>query len=336
VPYRFAIIGCGRIAQKHAQLIAKQGILAAVCDIDLSRAQKLASAYGAACYDNTHTLFKENRIDIVCVCSPNGWHEAHSIEALQQGCHVLCEKPMAIRTESAARMLEVSQQTGKKLYVVKQNRFNPPVVAVKKMLDKGSLGTIHAFQMNCFWNRPHAYFKDDWRGTLQWDGGTLFTQFSHFIDLLYWMLGDLGTASGYRENALHQGIIEFEDQGAALLHMRSGTRGVLQYTLNAYEKNMEGSITLFGDRGTVKIGGAYLNRLDHFSVEGEMHPFLGEGSEPNKYGTYEGSMSNHPAVYDQLFRDLENTENALVEASEALQTVSIIEKIYDGSPLTRG
>jgi predicted dehydrogenase len=336
MPYRFAIIGCGRIAEKHAQLIAQQGILAAVCDTDADKAAKLGSAYGAKVYTDTHSLFKEVSTDIVCICSPNGWHEAHTIQALRNGNHVLCEKPMAISSSGANRMLQEAEKSGKKLFVVKQNRFNPPVALLKSLVDEGKIGRIHSFQMNCFWHRPAAYFSDSWRGTLQWDGGTLFTQFSHFIDLMYWLLGGVEQVTGYRENALHKGLIEFEDHGAALLTMNSGAKGVLQYSLNANARNMEGSFTVFGDRGTVKVGGEYLNRLDYFSVEGLPVPPMEAGEPANTYGFYQGSMSNHHKVYEHLFHDLDNQGQALVEAAEAMQTVTIIEKIYHGSPLVQG
>ena len=331
--YRFAIIGCGHIAQRHAHLASRYGELVAVCDSNEERAREMGLSFGASVYTDSGLMLRREKIDIACICSPNGWHDVHSIEALNSGAHVLCEKPMALTVEKGKAMLDRANATGKKLFVVKQNRFNPPVALLKNMLLKGELGKILGFQVNCFWNRDNSYYQNPWKGTLQWDGGTLFTQFSHFIDLIHWFFGDLGKAIGYRENTLHQGVIEFEDQGAVLLEMESGVKGTLHYSINAHKKNMEGSCTVFGDQGTCKIGGPYLNRIDHFEVEHRTTPLLEPAPGPNQYGTYEGSMSNHDKVYEQLIRELNDKEDKLVDAAEALKTITMIEKIYAASPM---
>lgn len=331
--YRFAIIGCGRIAERHAQQIARHGSLVAVCDTVPEKARKLAEKYGAKAYFSTDELFQHEKPDLVSVCSPNGLHPRHSIQALQHGATVLCEKPMAINQHDAAKMIEAANKAGKKLYVVKQNRYNPPVVAVKKLLDEGKFGRIHSFQLNCFWNRPNSYYNDEWRGTLNLDGGTLFTQFSHFIDLLYWFMGDLKKVTGTRANFQHKAVIEFEDTGSALLEMNNGAIGSLNYTINSFNGNMEGSLSLFGEKGTIKIGGHYLNKLEFFAVENEPNPVLPEGNGANQYGFYEGSMSNHDKVYEDLIRAINSPDHSMVEAAEALKTVEIIEKIYSASPL---
>lgn len=331
--YRFAIIGCGHIAQRHAQCIASIGQLAAVCDVDSARAQALASKYGAQAFTEVSEMLSSQNPDIVAVCSPNGWHAPHSIECLRSGSHVLCEKPLSINVADGMQMILAAKDANRKLLVVKQNRFNPPVLAIRKMLDEKLLGLIHSFEINCFWNRPAAYYKGGWKGSLELDGGTLFTQFSHFIDLLYWFLGDLKSCSGKRANFLHKRMIEFEDTGAALLEMENGAMGTLNYTINTTGKNMEGSITLFGEKGTVKIGGQYLNELDYFQVEGIEPPVLAASKPANDYGFYQGSMSNHEKVYEQLVEAINNRQHTLVEATEALKTVDMVEKIYQSSPL---
>ena len=331
--YRFAIIGCGHIAQRHAQCIASIGHLAAVCDVDSARAQALASKYGALAFTEVSEMLESQKPDIVAVCSPNGWHAPHAIECLQSGSHVLCEKPLSINVADGMQMILAAKDANRKLLVVKQNRFNPPVLAIRKMLEEKSLGPIHSFEINCFWNRPAAYYRGGWKGSLELDGGTLFTQFSHFIDLLYWFLGDLKSCSGKRANFQHKRMIEFEDTGAALLEMENGAMGTLNYTINSSGKNMEGSITLFGEKGTVKIGGQYLNELDYFQVEGIEAPVLAASKPANDYGFYQGSMSNHEKVYEQLVEAINNRQHTLVEATEALKTVDMVEKIYQSSPL---
>ncbi|MFI5185193.1 MAG: Gfo/Idh/MocA family protein [Chitinophagales bacterium] len=332
--YKFAIIGCGQIAVRHAEQIKKNGQLIAVCDIIKEKADLFSKNHAAnAYYDIDDLLANEKEIDIISVCTPNGLHALHSIKSLKAGKHVLCEKPMAINSSDANQMIRTEKLTGKKLFVVKQNRYNPPVVLIKKLVDEKKLGQIFNFQVNCFWNRPASYYKNSWKGTKELDGGILFTQFSHFIDLLYWLLGDVASAKGVRKNFLHKNCIEFEDTGVAFLEMKSGSVGTIHYTINTTNKNMEGSITLFGEKGTIKIGGQYLNELEYFSVEGESRPLLPEGKPANQYGFYEGSMSNHDKVYEHLLKALKDPEHSFINSEETLKTIEIIEKIYNSSPL---
>lgn len=330
---RFAIIGCGKISARHAIEASKQGTLISVCDIIPGRADQLAGDYSATPYYNISELLAGKDFDVLAVCTPNGLHAEHTMAALQAGKHVLCEKPMAISTPDASKMIKAAEKAGKQLFVVKQNRFNPPVSFLKKLLEEKKLGKVFQFEMNCFWNRPPDYYKDTWKGTKKMDGGILFTQFSHFIDLLYWLLGDVEIINGSRYNAMHQGIIEFEDGGIAMLKMKNGANGTLNYTINIHPKNMEGSLLLLGEKGTVRIGGQYLNELEYFSVEGETRPSLPKGNPANQYGAYEGSMSNHDKVYESVIRSLEDPSVQYITPAEAQKTIEIIEKIYAASPL---
>ena len=330
--YRFALIGCGRIASRHAENIRLTGNLVAVCDNIEEKVSGFSIQNQAVPYTDLRQLLKSEAIDIVTICTPNGLHPSQAIHALETGHHVLCEKPMAISVTEGRRMLEAARASGKKLFVVKQNRYNPPVTAVKYLLDKGSLGKIVGFQLNCFWNRPLAYYHNSWRGTNAMDGGILFTQFSHFVDLLYWFLGEIKTVAGFRGNYQHQGIIEFEDAGVASLVMRNGAVGTFNYHINSHLKNMEGSFTLFGEKGSVRIGGQYLNEIDFFSVDEEEKPLLTAGTSSNQYGFYEGSMSNHHIVYRELIKALDDPAHQVVEAAEALKSIEMIEQIYAASP----
>jgi len=189
---KFGIIGCGRIAQRHAEHIQKMGKLIAVCDIDEKKAAALGAKYEAFPYKGVKDMLAAHRdLDVVAVCSPNGLHATHSIQALKAGFHVLCEKPMALSVQDCGDMINTAEKANRRLFIVKQNRFNPPVAAVKKMIEEDRLGKIYSAQLNCFWNRNDEYYKNSWKGTRDLDGGTLFTQFSHFIDLLYWIIGDV-------------------------------------------------------------------------------------------------------------------------------------------------
>ncbi len=331
--YQFAIVGCGAIASRHAEPIAALGSLVAVCDPDPVRLEAFVSRYQVRGYAGLEELLAREAPDVVSLCTPNGLHAAQAIRCLESGSHVLCEKPMAISVQDGIAMVEATIRTGKRLFVVKQNRHNAPVVAVKKLLDEGKLGRISGFQLNCFWNRSAGYYSgSSWRGTNAMDGGILFTQFSHFIDLLYWFLGDIEQVSGRRANYLHKGNIEFEDTGVAEIRMKTGAMGTLHYTINARGGNMEGSLTLFGEKGTVKIGGQYLNRIDFFSVAGETLPDFGQVNGANDYGHYTGSMSNHKIVYEELIKALDDPRYAVIEAKEALMSVRMIERIYSSSP----
>lgn len=325
----FGIVGCGRIAQRHAEHIHSKGILKAVCDIDKEKADALASKYCAkAYYSIDDMLAAEKEMDVVSVCSPNGLHAEHSIKGLKAGFHVLCEKPMALTVNDCGEMIKAGERTNKRLFAIKQNRFNPPVEAVKKIIDEGKLGKILSVQLSCFWNRNPDYYKNSWKGTLALDGGTLYTQFSHFVDLLYWMVGDVKNVQAYISNYIHKGIIEFEDTGVVILEFHNGAIGTINYTVNSFQKNMEGSLTLFGEKGTVKIGGQYLNELEYQNIEGYKIENLPEGNKANNYGNYQGSMSNHDKVYDNLVEVLRNNAAISTSSFEGLKTVEIIEKIY--------
>jgi UDP-N-acetyl-2-amino-2-deoxyglucuronate dehydrogenase len=329
---KFAIIGCGRIAQRHAEHIAKVGNLVAICDIVAEKADALANQYGAkAYYDIVELLSAEKDIDVVSICSPNGFHATHSILSLNAGFHVLCEKPMAISASDCGKMIQAAEKANRRLFAIKQNRFNPPVAAVKKIIDEGKLGNILSVQLSCFWNRNNEYYENSWKGTADLDGGTLYTQFSHFVDLLYWMIGDIDEVFSYTSNCMHKGIIDFEDTGVVILKFQNGVLGTINYTVNSFEKNMEGSLTIFGEKGTVKIGGQYLNELEYQQIENYSITNLPEGNKPNHYGNYVGSMSNHDKVYQNVVDVLCNHAAINTSAFEAMKTVEIIEKIYQSA-----
>ena len=326
---QFAIIGCGRIAQRHAEHINKFGKLSAVCDVVKEKADALAKEYNAiAYYSISDLLANEKKIDVISICSPNGLHAEHSISSLQAGYHVLCEKPMAISISDCGEMIKAAEQVNKRLFAIKQNRFNPPVEAVKKVIEEGRLGKIFSVQLSCFWNRNEDYYANSWKGTKDLDGGTLYTQFSHFVDLLYWMVRDVKDVEAYTGNYAHKDIIEFEDTGVVILKFQNGAIGTINYSVNSYGKNMEGSLTIFGEKGTVKIGGQYLNELEYQNIEGYEIKNLATGNKPNNYGNYTGSMSNHDKIYKNLIDVLTNNASISTSAFEGLKTVEIIDKIY--------
>jgi predicted dehydrogenase len=334
-PIRFGLLGAGNIGRRHTVQMARCGILAAIADTVEAKAGELAGAFSARAYSSLDDLLSRESIDVLAVCTPNYLHASQSVKALHHGCHVLCEKPMCLTSTDADRMMDAAREAGRYLFIVKQNRFNPPVQLVSRLLSEGRLGRVFSFQVNAFWNRPAAYYQSsDWHGKKDLDGGILFTQFSHFMDLLQWMLGEVDTVQSVRGNFMLGDLLEGEDTGAVLLRMKNGAIGTLQYSVSAYSKNMEGSLTILAEKGTIKIGGQYLNELEYFAVEGMEVPAEPPMHPANQYGYYTGSMSNHDKVYDELVKALRCESFSLASAREAAETVRLIERILTG-PATR-
>lgn len=330
---QFALVGAGHIGERHARQMTRCGEFVAVADLRPEKAERLAARSNARAYPSLESLLDAERPDVVAICTPNYLHAPQSIRALEAGANVLCEKPMCLTTPDANAMIAAADRTGRALFVVKQNRFNPPVQLLHRLLKEGRLGSIHSFQVNGIWHRPPAYYaQSDWHGRKEKDGGILFTQFSHFVDLLVWLLGDIEEVRSFQHNYGLHGVIDQEDTGVAILRLTNGSMGALQYTVDAYGANMEGSLLVLGEKGTVRIGGQYLNELDYFRVAGMDTPSLPLARPANEYGFYQGSMSNHDKVYDQLVRALRGESYDLPSAAEAARTVTFIEKILAANP----
>lgn len=330
---KFALVGCGRISERHLESIVEYGELVAVCDIIVEKAQFIAEKFPARVYSSLEEMLsaESSNIDFISICTPNGLHAEHSILALNFGVNVLCEKPMALTVKDCLKMISTAEMNNRRLFAVKQNRFNPPVAKLKELLDDGKLGRILSVQLNCFWNRNSDYYSDSWKGSLDLDGGILFTQFSHFIDLLLWLVGNVKSVKSFMRNSIHKDSIEFDDNGVVVLDFENGAIGGIHFTINSFAKNMEGSITIFGENGTVKIGGQYLNELEYQNIQNFIIENLPEGNKANNYGSYQGSMSNHRAVYENLISVLENGASIKTNAIEALMSVDLIEKIHEAS-----
>ncbi|MBN2425564.1 MAG: Gfo/Idh/MocA family oxidoreductase [Calditrichaceae bacterium] len=329
----FAIIGCGRIAERHAKHIQNMGNLTAVCDTKKERVDKFTRDFNIPGYTQVDDLLKNIKdTDVVSICTPNGHHAEHTIKSLRAGFHVLCEKPMALTVKECENMIFEAEKAHRRLFIVKQNRYNPPIRALKKVIDEGRLGQIMNLQLNCFWNRnPRYYQESDWKGKKNLDGGTLYTQFSHFIDLLIWLNGDITDFKIYRKNFMHKKEIEFEDTGAAILEFENGALGTINYTVNSHGKNMEGSITVFGEKGTVKVGGQYLNVLEYQNIEDYVIDSPPVMDKANDYGFYQGSMSNHDLVYKNVIDVLTGKGAIATNAIEGMKVVRIIENMYKAS-----
>ena len=326
----FAIVGCGRIGSRHAEHIDNFATLKAVCDIDPLKAKELGEKYQVPYFtDMDEMLTSIPDVEVVSICTPNGLHADHTVATLRAGKNVVCEKPMALSVSDCWRMIGEAEKMDKHLFIVKQNRFNPPVQKLKSVIDQGILGKVYSMQLNCFWNRnPQYYQESDWKGSIALDGGILYTQFSHFIDLMYWFLGDVVKVSATAANYCHQGMIEFEDTLVASMEFASGALGTMNCTINSYKKNMEGSISIFAEKGTVKIGGQYLNVLEYQNIEDHVIEDIEAHRPANDYGYYQGSMSNHDSVIKNVIDVLHHGGQIATNGYEGMKTVEIIEKIY--------
>lgn len=328
---RFGIVGCGNIGSRHAAHLQKLSgaELVALFDINKAAAQQVSESFSGKLCSSLDELLALD-LDIVSVCTPNGDHYTTGKTVLLAGKNVLIEKPMTIAGSDAEDLLKISREKNLKLFVVKQNRFNPPVHAVKKILDQGKLGKINSVMVNCLWNRNEQYYQSsEWRGTKALDGGTLFTQFSHFVDVLYYLFGDVEPIAGVVDNVAHKGVIEFEDTGHFIFRLKgSDTIGSFNYTTAAYRENVEGSIAILAEKGSVKIGGKYLNTIDYQVSDDFVLEDVPRSNPANNYGFYEGSMSNHDKMLANVIAALNGEEQIMAGGKDGAKVVEIIEAFY--------
>ncbi len=261
--YRVALVGCGRISRNHFEAIAKvDGLqLVAVCDPAEERARAAGEGQGVPWFASYDAMLREAPCDVVTICTPSGLHPAHGIAAARAGKHVVSEKPMAISLEAADAFVQACDEAGVHLFVVKQNRLNAPVQLLKRAVDKGRFGRLYMADCTVLWTRPQEYYDQaPWRGTWEFDGGAFMNQASHYVDLLQWLMGPV--ESVVAKTATLARRIEAEDSGAAVMRFRSGALGVMQVSMLTFPRNLEGSITLLGERGTAKVGGTAVNRIE--------------------------------------------------------------------------
>ena len=329
---RFSIIGFGNIGRRHAgQILQNPGTeLVAVCDIDTEVKSHIPD--GVAFFTDLSEMLKSSKADVLCVCTPTYLHEADTIAGLNAGLHTVVEKPMAISVSECDRMIAIAEKTGKTIFAVKQNRYNPPVQEVKKLMAAHELGDIYMIQVNCFWNRGDAYYSGSgWRGKKDKDGGCLFTQFSHFVDILYYLNGPVAEAEGWIHNYAHQHNTEVEDTGSFVLKAANNAIINFNFTTCAYERNMEGSITIIAEKGTVKIGGQYLNTIEYQKLGAAALPHINITAKANDYGLYQGSMSNHDKVIQNVVDVLNNNHAVMTSGEEGREVIRIIEQMYKGA-----
>lgn len=260
---RLALVGCGRISKNHFDAIRDvPGLeLSAVCDIVEERAKEAGERQGVPWYTAYAQMLEHTACDAVAICTPSGLHPQHGILAARAGKHVICEKPMAISLTAADELVQACDDAGVHLFVVKQNRLNPPVQLLKRALDKGRFGRLYLANTTVRWTRPQEYYDQaPWRGTWEFDGGAFMNQASHYVDLIQWLVGPVDSVMAKTATLARR--IETEDTGVAVLKFRSGAIGVIEVTMLTFPRNLEGSITILGETGTVKIGGTAVNRVE--------------------------------------------------------------------------
>lgn len=339
-PVSFAVVGLGHIGRRHATLIAAHpaATLSAIIDIlpkEALRRPEHVSAAVPLFASLSDFMANGPSVEVACICTPNGWHARQAIQLLEAGVHVVIEKPIALTAEDARKIMVTAAACGRQVFGVMQNRYSPAAAWLHQQVAGGALGRLLQVHLDCFWNRDHRYYTlsdsgapHPWHGDDTLDGGVLFTQFAHFIDLLCWCFGEVTVRSAYLANQHHQALHRFADGGTALFTLREGALGSLNFSTAIWGQNFESSITVIGERGTIKLGGQYMNQVAYCHVEGLGMPDLPEGNPANNYGPYQGSAANHEYVIDNVVAVLRAGGRVATTAAEGMAVVQLIEDIH--------
>lgn len=328
---KFAVIGCGHIGKRHAEMIHRneEAQLVALCDIKPKNELGI-DIYNVPFFSDIDDLLTSDiTFDVLNVCTPNGLHTIHSLKGLDSKKHIVCEKPMGLTTASCESVIFKSLQVSKQLFLVMQNRYSPPSQWIKEVVEKKIIGDTFLVQLNCYWNRDERYYKKgNWKGNNDLDGGTLFTQFSHFIDIMYWLFGDIKDIQAKFNDFNHKELTEFEDSGMVTFNFINGGMGCINYSTSVWDTNLESSITIIGSNGSIKIGGQYMNEVEYCHVKNYEMPKLAPVNPANDYGAYKGSAANHHYIIQNVIDTLKGRTTITTNALEGLKVVDIIERIY--------
>ncbi len=326
---KFAVVGCGRIGKRHAAVIQKTdgAELVALCDV-LGKEGLDLDNYAVPFYNSLEELLNSGiAIDAACVATPNGLHAANALQVLRAGNHVVIEKPMALRKKDCEEILSEASKQNKQVFCVMQNRFSPQAVWLKRLLEEKVLGDIYIVQINAFWNRDERYYNGKtWHGSKEMDGGTLFTQFAHFIDMIYWLFGDIKNINSRFFNFNHRGITDFEDSGFIQFDLINGGSGSMNYSTAVWEKNLESSITVIAQNGTVKLGGQYMNELLVCNIKGCLVPQSDQQKGENKEPGY-----HYRLFFEHIVSDLKGATTSQFNLSDGVKVVELVERIYMAS-----
>lgn len=328
---KFVIVGCGHIGKRHAEMVQRnpEAALVAICDIR-NREDLGIEAADVPFFNSIDELLDAGLdFEVVNICTPNGLHAEQAIKALDRKKHVVIEKPMALSKADAERVIYKALHVSRQVFCVMQNRYSPPSQWIKDLIDRQVLGEIYMVQLNCYWNRDSRYYKKgNWHGTKDLDGGTLFTQFSHFIDIMYWLFGDITHINARFYDFNHKDLTDFEDSGVVSFDFVNGGMGYLNYSTAVWNQNLESSMTIIAENGSVKIGGQYMNTVETCQVKDYILPELAPTNPGNDYGAYKGSAQNHNYLIDNAIEVLQGKSSITTNALEGLKVVEIIERIY--------
>ncbi len=328
---RFAVVGCGHIGKRHMAMIDKNPECSLVAIADNHSAVELdLQSYELPFYESLDDMLTAGPVfDVLCVATPNGLHEEHAIKGLRSGHHVVIEKPMALSKAGCERIIYEALHQHKQVFCVMQNRYSPPSVWLKDILRQKLLGNIYMVQVNCYWNRDDRYYRaGNWHGTKDMDGGTLFTQFSHFIDIIFWLFGDIQNIRAQFRSFSHADLTDFEDSGLVSFDFVRGGIGCINFSTSVWNENLESSITIIGEKGTVKVGGQYMNEVQVCNIKDYIMPVLRPANPPNDYGVYKGSAANHHYIFENVVDVLKGRASITTNALEGMKVVEIIESIY--------
>ncbi len=328
---KFVVIGAGHIGKRHAEMIRREEESELIAFVDIrSQEECAAQDFDVPFFTTMEELFESGlAFDVANICTPNGLHAVQCLSALNNQKHVVCEKPMALSKADCEKIIFKSLQMSKQVFCVMQNRYSPPSQWMKEIVENNILGEIFMVQLNCYWNRDDRYYKKGgWKGTADLDGGTLFTQFSHFIDIMYWLFGDIKNIKGKFADFTHAESTSFEDSGIVNFDFINGGIGCINYSTSVALQNLESSITIIGSKGSVKLGGQYMNEVEICQIEDYQMPELAPVNPANDYGPYKGSAANHNYVIKNVIDTLKGRSSATTNALEGLKVVEIIERIY--------
>ncbi len=338
---KFAVIGCGHIGKRHAEMIVRNPEAELVALVDTKPKDQLGiESYDTAkFFSSLEELLSSDLmsdIDVINIATPNGYHSEQAMQILDHDKHVVIEKPMALDKDNAEKVIFNALHRQKQVFCVMQNRYSPPSEWIKELIVSGKLGDIYMVQLNCYWNRDDRYYKpDSWHGDAKLDGGVLYTQFSHFIDLMYWLFGDIRDIQASMANFNHEGLTQLkEDSGMVHFDFVDGGMGCINFSTSIWNKNLESSMTIIAENGSVKIGGQYMDQVEVCNVKDYEMPELKPTNPGNDYGAYKGSAANHHYVIDNVVDVLNGKAPVAVNALEGMKVVEIIERIYDSSSST--
>jgi len=325
---RFAVVGCGRIAPRHFEAIAAHGEraeLTAVCDTDPAALARAEVATGAPGYPTLEALLERSDCDAVALCTPSGLHPVQTMRAAAAGRHVITEKPMATRWSDGVAMVKACDEAGVQLFVVKQNRRNATLQLLRRAVDGKRFGRIYMVTINVFWQRPQQYYDSArWRGTWEFDGGALMNQASHYVDLVDWLIGPVESVQAYVATLARD--IQVEDTATVGVRWRSGTLGSINVTMLTYPKNLEGSITVIGEKGTVRVGGIAVNRIEFWEFAD--HHVDDDAVRAASYEPTSVYGVGHPLYYDNVIGTLRGEATANTDGREGLKSLEILIASY--------